>query len=516
MRARGWILAAVIGGLAPQAVAEQDAPLSVIDWLDAPQPLASLPRAPQVAAPAPVDEPAVAATGTAPAITTRPLSDSAPLTVGLVPAAVTGMRPDLWQGSKPREAGRAIRDLPTSDLPAANALLYTLLLAEAATPPDISVPLTRARVGKLMALGAVDPALSLIEQAGGPRDPALFDLWADLTLLIGTEDRACGALSRNPQLSRDIGLRIFCDARGGNWADAALTFGSARALGLMPRETLEVFDRFLNPDVFEDAAPLPAPRKMTPLTFRLFETIGEPLPTRPLPRPYAVADLRDISGWKSQLEAAERLTRAGALPDNRLLGLYTNRKPAASGGIWDRVRAVQRFDAALDAEAQAVARHLPPAWEAMRAAGLEVSFSAAFHDRLAPLALSGKAAEVQQLMGLLSPAYEDVARAIPPGGPLDLARAVAGGEVPARAPDEALPRAIHDGFGAPVPMPAAMALAQDGRLGEALLMTLRELYDGQRGDSRALRRAISTLRALGLEDTARRAALQILLRTEPE
>ena len=43
-----------------------------------------------------------------------------------------------------------------------------------------------------------------------------------------------------------------------------------------------------------------------PLTFRLFETIGERLPTAALPRAFAHADLRDVAGWKAQIEAAER------------------------------------------------------------------------------------------------------------------------------------------------------------------------------------------------------------------
>ena len=48
----------------------------------------------------------------------------------------------------------------------------------------------------------------------------------------------------------------------------------------------------------------------SPLLFRLHEAIGEPLPTGALPRAYAVADLRDLAGWKPQLEAAERLAVA--------------------------------------------------------------------------------------------------------------------------------------------------------------------------------------------------------------
>lgn len=519
---RVCLLLALLAPPGSGAFAQSDAPLSVIDWLDAPAPLTVLPRAPQDR-PAPernTREPAVSSDARPPEITTRPLDAAAPRNVGLVPPAITGMQPDLWAGSDLDRLIGALERLPEPELPAANALLYTVLLAEAAAPDSADSAdmhkLTLARANKLMALGAVDAALALVEQAGAATAPALFDLWMQLSLLAGTEDTPCGALSRAAYLTQDAGIRIFCAARAGDWDTAALTFGSAKALALLPRETLDVLDRFLNPDIFEDAAPLPMPRRTDPLTFRLFETIGEPLPTRPLPRAFAVADLRDITGWKSQLEAAERLTRTGALPDNRLLGLYTDRRPAASGGIWERVKAVQRFDAALTLETpQTIAETLPPAWREMRGAQLEVSFATLFHAQLAGIELDRTAATLRARIGLLSPEYEEVALAMPAdvnlGDHTDLIRAVARGEATANAPTQALPRAIHDAFSAPEPRAAWVEMAQNRQLGEALIETLGALHDGARGDSRSLREALGTLRRLGLEDTARRASLQILL-----
>lgn len=509
------------------AQAPSTTPLSVIDWLDDPVPTATLPRAPKVAAPKPrkkkVEEPAVASSGTAPQVITRPLGAGPARSVGLAPPELTGISPDLWANSVPEDVARKIRTLPELGLPAGDTLLFTLLLAEAQPPangPKAQNTLTLARMRKLMSLGAVDPALALAAQADADTTPELFDLWADLSLLVGTEDTTCGALSRGPHLSKSTALRIFCAARSGDWNTAALTFGSAQALGLVPRDTLAVLDRFLNPDLFEDAAPLPIPRMIDPLTFRLFETIGEPLSTSPLPRAYAVADLRDIAGWKSQLEAAERLTRAGALADNRLLGLYTDRKPAASGGVWDHVRAVQSVDAAIESgDPEAVSKALPFAWSQMRLAELEVSFATLFFERLNDFALTGASTTIAARMGLLSPDYETASQLLVPntiaGLDTALLRAVAIGEIPQSLrntpPTQALPRAVFDAFNAPAPRADWMEMAKNQRLGEALLLTLGSLRDGARGDSRALRDALGTLRALGLEDTARRASLQILL-----
>ncbi len=493
-----------------------DAPLSVIDWLGTQAPDATAPvrtRPPQAAK---KDEPPVTKSGTAPSVTVMPLGEGGPRVIGLVPKAVTGLPADIWAGSDAPRIIAQIEKLHDPILPAEQALLYTVLLADAQAPKGgvaAGDALALARVEKLVTLGALDPALSLIEQAGVTTSPDHFDLWMQISLLGGTEDRACATLTAAPHLTRDYGTRIFCAARGGKWDNAALTFGSAQALGLMSDEKLDLMDRFLNPEAFEGEAPLTAPRIMDPLSFRLFETIGEPLPTGNLPRAYAVADLRDIAGWKSQLEAAERLTRAGALPDNRLLGLYTERKAAASGGIWDRVVALQRFEAALNTRsADAVAKTLPPVWTAMHDAGLEVSFATLFSDQLAAIDLTGRAADIALTIGLLSPSYESAAARAPTKS---LLTAIAAGEMPDVAPDEtkddAMRLAVFEAFTTAVPRADLIANVRQQRLGESILVLLDLLHDGASGDASALRDALATLRALGLEDTARRVALQTLL-----
>ena len=491
-------------GAAGPAMAEQ--PLAVIDWLgrnDTPSVPAAQPR------PA---EPPVARTALVPDVAVAPLAQGGPRLIGLVPPEVTGLPVGLWSGSTLDTLTRLLTDLPDPTLPAAQALLYTVLLAEAHAPggtPSDGDALALARVEKLMQQGALDPAQSLMEQAGVTRSAAHFDLWMQISLLTGTEGRACDLLQTASHLTQDYGIRIFCAARAGRWEDAALTFGSAEALDLLPREKLDLLARFLDPEAMEAAASPVPPRRMDPLSFRLFETIGEPLPTGNLPRTYAVADLRDLSGWKAQLEAAERLTRAGALPDNRLLGLYTDRRPAASGGIWDRVADMQRFETALaSGSAEAVAKTLPPVWEAMRAARLEVPFATLFADRLAPFTLPGPAQSVSEKVQLLSPAYEATAARI--GGDSPAVR-VALGEPPTAQPADLQKAAIHDAFTAPAPRTDLVEMARKDRLGEAILRTLVLLDAGTTGKPKALAEALATLRALGLEDTARRAALQILL-----
>ncbi|HBU53246.1 MAG TPA: hypothetical protein DEB51_00315, partial [Sulfitobacter sp.] len=88
---------------------------------------------------------------------------------------------------------------------------------------------------------------------------------------------------------------------------------------------------------------------------------------------------------------------------------------------------------------------------------------------------------------------------------------IARGEAPKTTPDIPHAQGISSAFTTPTPRKGLVEMAQNGQLGSAILHTIALLEDGARGDTAALRDAISTLRALGLEDAARRAALQTSL-----
>ena len=486
------------------AIAEQ--PLSAIDWLA---------QNPPPVAPALV-EPPVTPTALRPDVEVAPLGAS-PSAIGLIPANVTGLPSTLWQNSNADVVATLLRDVFVDDVPAMQTLLYTLLLAEAYPASDAQGDdrMLLARLDRLMALGAVDPAEALSETAGATTRPERFRRWFDATLLTGHEDAACAALSNAPYLMTAYPARIFCSARRGDWQTAALTLEVAHSLKLLPAEQLALLDRFLSPDIYEGAPPLPVPDAPDPLTFRLFETIGERLPTAPLPRAFAHADLRDVAGWKAQIEAAERLTRIGALPPNRLLGLYTDRKAAASGGVWDRVTALQRFETALGTKSsEAVAKTLPAVWEAMKQTELEVAFADLFAEPLARIALDEpRAQQIAWHVHLLSPDYENAALAPRVTGPRAefLSTLALGAPRDAPVGDE-IAQAIVEGFQQDASLPPRVRDALDkGRLGEAILRTMTYFDQGARGNPSVLSGAIAALRRVGLENTARRASLQLML-----
>ncbi|SNR59105.1 hypothetical protein [Puniceibacterium sediminis] len=500
-------------------------PLSAIDWLEAqtavPQTLGPQLNRPQIAMPArpipalPLTEAPTASSITIPEVEVQPLGAPNPEAVGLLPMQVTGLPLSLWKTSDVPTLIELIAAVDPA-VPALSALLHTLLLAEADAPLSSrrGAPLLAARLGRLMAQGVVEPAEALIERAGATT-PELFQIWFDLSLLTGHENTPCETLADSPSLSTDLATRVFCTARTGDWIVAATVLDTGEALGTISDRDADLLARFLDPDLAESFTPINPPARPSPLEFRLFQAIGEPLATAPLPRAFATVDLSGDTGWKAQLDAAERLARVGAISENRMLGIYTHRKPAASGGIWDRVKALQEFDSAITGDdASSIGRALEAVWPQMRSAGLLVPFANLYGARLLTYPLSGRALDLARKAALLSPEYESAVATIgTPTDELAFLGAIARGDAPATIPDQPQHQAIAAAFDKALPPAALQTQLDEGRLGEVILRAIALFASGADGNTDDLTDALATLRAVGLEDTARRAALELVILT---
>ncbi len=495
--------------LIPNPLQAQD-PLSAINWLsdsvDSPVAVVRTARRP--------NEPHVAQNADVEAITVTPINNSASHAVGLLPVTVTGLPHDLWGASSSIELARLITKQPVDTLPALQELLRMLLLAEVDAPKDGDTDNTLflARVDKLLDIGAVDQAQALLDMAG-TTEPELFRRWFDVSLLNGTEDKACKKLINTPDIAPTMASRIFCLVQGGDYKTASLTFDTGKVLGYIQDDEKLLIERFLDPEMFDPNIKLTQNKRITPLVFRMSEAAGEFVPTAPLARVFANADLRSNVGWKAQIESAERLAATGAIDANRLLGLYSERKPSASGGVWERVAAVQAFDIAFRSQdANAVAKTLPMIWFEMQKSGLQAPFAALFGADLAKIPLSGVAGGIAFQMGLLSPDYEAIAKAHHPQNPMEkfLTALALGKPNDATAPN-ARAKSIAAGFSRDAQIPALEQLIGNQKLGEAILQALHSFAQGTSGNLDNARKALVLFRKIGLEDTARRAALEYML-----
>ncbi len=305
-----WLAAALVLGAGAPALAQQEAPLSAIDWLSR-------------SVEAPLFDPSatnLTVRGvTLPPVVITPLDRTTIDSTGILSSQTTGLPASLWSASDVTVLVDLIRQERIETVPAVEDLVVTLMLAEAdpaiGSGPDGALFL--ARVDKLLDLGALEAAQALLEAAGPdtPRTvpPLVRHRPADRHRGRRLPDPAAQARGRR----RPCPARIFCLARNGDWAAAALTLNTASALGDIPPEDEALMARFLDPDLFEGEPLPPLPDPISPLIFRMREAIGESLPTAPLPRLFRPCR----PALQHQLALADRGRRTAG-PPRRHLGKH--------------------------------------------------------------------------------------------------------------------------------------------------------------------------------------------------
>ncbi|MDK8873102.1 hypothetical protein [Paracoccus sp. SSJ] len=510
-------------GLALPAAAKP--PLSASDWLSGsvqePDNISSWrpgdPRPPELQRRSKRD---IAPTGAVEPVGVTRLGEGNPDGKGTVSPRAAGLPPDLWGDS---DAAVLVRQIRGSNprLPALRRLERRLLAAQL-RPPRTEAgqegALFLARVDKLLDMGATGAAKELLK-AAGPGDPERFRRLFDIALLSGDEAHACEIMDRTPGVAPSFPARIFCLALGGDWAAAALVFHGAHAMGRIDPQMAELLAQYLDDSYSDGAEELVPPTVVTPLELRLHEAIGQPLPSSNLPLAFALADLDQNEGWKARLDAAERLARAGAIPASQLRMIYLEQKPAASGGVWDRAGAVQALaDALLLRDAGAVARTLPPAFDAMVPAGLGPALAEMVGAEVGALGMEGRAGRIALWLALQA-AQPQVVQAPPADAQafdLWLLRFAEGEPESAPPPGEGEPLAadLFPAFLGPsernLPQNAAQLILA-GRRGEALLAAIADVDAGLDGDLPRAAQGLRVLRVLGQQEIARQAAVELIL-----
>ena len=202
---------------------------------------------------------------------------------GVISARQAGLPENFWDGTDLDTAIRLLQADPT--LPASSQIARRVI--EAQLPPPTIPAEGRigeffiARVDQLIADGAL-PSARVLLQGAGPDNAAAFRRLFDMSLLLGGEDEVCARMNTAPGIAPDPAARIFCLAQSGDWPGAATVFIGARKLAMIDPHQAELLPRYLDDSTADGAAAVLPHDPMSPLSFRLHEAIGQPLPTTDL------------------------------------------------------------------------------------------------------------------------------------------------------------------------------------------------------------------------------------------
>lgn len=511
---RGLAIAALLAG-----GAQAQAPQSAIDWLSE-----SLLQPPNFV----ISPPGRTGHPLDTTISAMPLEMVSRDAAGLLPPEVTGFPRSIWGDLSSATAARLMRAVGPSAVPEVVSLYKQVLLAQSDPPQDAGPAgvLLLERIDLLFAMGALDEAETLILLAG-VREPEVFRRWFEIGLIGQRTAAPCAALKARPALSDDVATRVICLARSGDWNAAAITASLAESLGQIAMLDADLLVRFLDPEMFADLPDSGNPDPLDPITFTLREALALPRPSTPLPLPYLNADLSLRAAARQRIVAAERLVRASAIPPNLLFAAYRGARAASSGGAWGRAETVQALDAALISEDdERLARAIASAIVIFADASLLYPFASEYGDTLAhfpPGPETGQVApRIRQLLLISGRPMAQWATL----GPTDPPMVQFAIRLASRTPitgvspySHTLPAAIHRAFANLTParqdLPDLLTKIDAGNFAEVLLTALALLADGREAGPQAQHEGLYLLRKLGLEDAARRVAIQLLL-IEPE
>lgn len=461
----------------------------------------------------------IAKTGAVEPVSVTRLGQGNPDSVGTVSPRTAGLPENLWGDSDARDLARLIQQTAPR-LPALRRLLRRVLAAQLTAPitaPGDEGVLFLARTDKLLDMAATGAAKELI-QASGEGNPARFRRLFDIALLSGDEAKACSKMDRTPGVAPSFEARVFCLALGGDWAAAALVFHGAEAMGQLDPEMAKLLAHFLDDSYSDSADALQPPAIVTPLALRMHEAIGQPLSSQSLPLAFALSDLDGNGGWKAQLDAAERLARAGAIPASQLRAIYVLQGPAASGGVWDRAAGIQKLADAVSArDTAAVAEALPAAFDLMKKAGLGPALADMMGAELGAMPLEGKAGQIALWLALQAGQPQVLFETSGDVTPFDAwLLALASGKNAPPPPDDPLSeRAATLSLALQGPMQtegsAVNPPGSGNQKGRALLEAISDTDAGLDGDIARAARGVSALVALNQSEIARQAVVELIL-----
>ncbi|MEM9716891.1 MAG: hypothetical protein AAF826_10285 [Pseudomonadota bacterium] len=257
--------------------------------------------------------------------------------VGLLAPSQLNLPNDLFVGVSAEAAARAFPRHNPNAPPAVNDLLR--FVAKTSFDPPVSPispsPFLLKRLDHLEKVGSIDALEALLRQVG-TNSPQLFERWMAASIWLGLEVEPCEVIDQVPS-PKPLEAVIFCTALNGDPNRAIAMVEIAASLGRLNERDTNLFLTFFDPEIFEDLNPGAAKPKDSAIAFFMRFDMGFDLPKLAETLGPELKTLNGFAPWRDRINAAEALARSGAITGARMLAVYQEGSPPASGQPWDRI-----------------------------------------------------------------------------------------------------------------------------------------------------------------------------------
>ncbi len=270
--------------------------------------------------------------------------------IGLFGGERLGLSINIWSGENETQIADAVQQIPRSELFYLNRLLKRVLLVEADPPitdtkSDFSgQAFLRARILKLITMGALDEAEELIESANPISDTKLLDLWSNIAFLTKRVDEFCNMILERPSEKEFLTHKIICLARSGDWNAAALALATYSSIGDIDENLERLLINYLDHEAELEIKSEEICLEGLPVVVYLCDFSGIRPPDNELPLGFLYTNLSRSKSLRTRISASEEFVKSGALNPTILFSNYKIKRPSTSGGVWARVKLVQELD----------------------------------------------------------------------------------------------------------------------------------------------------------------------------
>ena len=468
---------------------------------------------------------------------------------GLEGAGALGLTQDMWGTTSGAEAIALVDASKPTRLYTVNRLIRRTLVA-GAKPPENSDGLLASRANALIRFGAAEEASSLAGVAGSEAEGSLGRTQAEAALIVGRNEVLCGKDLLDPATTpKDTGdgfwpaLRAYCLAQSGDPL-AGVAINAMLELGSIDPIDAPLLEALVDETLIDYVA-VPHASALTPLRIAMLRSMGRAnyqiVDSAPLPMIAGLFAL-ESTGAKGAVVAAERLEAVGAVETQVLRELYISLADEVDAGpVGNRAKAIKAIS--KEPTSKGIGDALIAAAQRDGVGGFAqmARVLAPFAAKLPPSAASGLGGvgyairDAMLLGGFVREAgtWSDAQGPKSPVEQADVAAvmAVADPDWPgtwsrqygnllrerARNSDEHARRALASLAGFDIalkpilPEQGYLKAAAEGKTAEVALASAAALGADVSPKAKTLDTAIRALRRIGLEDDARRIAIEIVI-----